>query len=266
MLVCGLVLGGCTGGDGGGGDTAPRPGAASSAAGGRPSAPPSPLPADAPTETADPARSPRTGPQAMTLIRQVIADEHTVGNGARRGTPYESDPATWGVLGEDCGWRREPLPADVLADLRRNFEVPGTGDVPGLRLTATVTVHRTALDAAWEQARMMEEALACPRQVLGAGEELTGLASGAFAWGEGNNTFADDSLVEDGECRSDTRGGPHPYAWTQVVYGPVVISASFCGGAEETREAAMDLVRNYLLVMMRAVKDRIGRPVTGEGA
>ncbi|MFF1490065.1 hypothetical protein ACIGZH_37690 [Streptomyces sp. NPDC058319] len=97
---------------------------------------PAPLPADAPTQEADPAKSPA---DARALIRAVIADEALVGGGARRAAPYESDPDTWAVLGEDCAWRREALPAGVLGSLRRNFEVPGAGGAPALRLSAEVT-------------------------------------------------------------------------------------------------------------------------------
>ncbi|MGC0334150.1 hypothetical protein RKD23_007140 [Streptomyces sp. SAI-170] len=261
LLVCGLLLGGCSGGDTDD-RTTPRPAPSGASAGD--DAPP--VAAESPTEAADPARSPRTAEDARALVRSVIADEQTVGNGARRGTPYESDPATWAVLGEDCGWRRETLPADVLADLRRDFELPGGGDVPGLRLTAEVTVHRTALDAAWEQARMMEEAMACPRQIPRAGEELSDLTSGAYVRGEGYNAFSDDWLIENGRCDSNTSGGPYPYAWMQATFGPVVVSASYCGGSEETKEAAADIVREYFTQMLRGVKARIGRSAPGEGS
>ncbi|MFD8612587.1 hypothetical protein [Streptomyces sp. NPDC059631] len=100
---------------------------------------PAPLPADAPTQEADPAKSPADARAARALIRAVIADEALVGGGARRAAPYESDPDTWAVLGEDCAWRREALPAGVLGSLRRNFEVPGAGGAPALRLSAEVT-------------------------------------------------------------------------------------------------------------------------------
>ncbi|MYR61786.1 hypothetical protein GTY54_38145, partial [Streptomyces sp. SID625] len=209
---------------------------------------------------ADPAKSPADARAARALIRAVIADEALVGGGARRAAPYESDPDTWAVLGEDCAWRREALPAGVLGNLRRNFEVPGAGGAPALRLSAEVTVHRTALLAAWDESRMAEEALRCPRQTLRAGERLTGLTSGAYAWGEGNNAFSDDTLIERGRCVGGAHDGPYPYWWTQATFGPVVVSASLCGGAERDAAASVDLVQTYFAQMLARVKTEIARP------
>ncbi|MFF0968734.1 hypothetical protein ACWDQO_33680 [Streptomyces sp. NPDC003703] len=222
--------------------------------------PAAPLPADAPAQEADPAKSPADARAARALIRAVIADEALVGGGARRAAPYESDPDTWAVLGEDCVWRRAALPAGVLGNLRRDFEVPGAGGAPALRLSAEVTVHRTALLAAWDEARMAEEALRCPGQTPRAGARLTGLTSGAYAWGEGNNAFSDDTLIERGQCVSDTRGGPYPYWWTQATFGPVVVSASLCGGTARDEDASVDLVQTYFTQMLGRVKTEIARP------
>ncbi|MDX3132337.1 hypothetical protein PV367_21645 [Streptomyces europaeiscabiei] len=269
VMICAALLVGCTdagSGPGGGTTRASNPDAARSdddaetgsstdtdtGAGA--------LPAVSPTEQADPAKQPHTAAEAWAFVRKVIADPELVGSGAAPGTPYESDPNTWAVLGENCAWRREGLPEDVLATLTRHFEVPASGAEGSVRMSTTVTVHRTALDAAWEQAGMLEEAVGCPEQTLRAGERLTDLSSVAVAWGESANTSSDDSLSESGACVSDTRGGPYPYSWTQSVFGPVVISASSCGGQEGTTGEVDVAVR-----MLLRVQDAIGSP-TGAGS
>ncbi|WP_328833326.1 hypothetical protein OHT77_40415 [Streptomyces sp. NBC_00252] len=151
--ACGALVLGCT--EGGGGSASPpttSSGTARSAtADARPSA--------SATSERDPGREPRTTAQAQSLIQQVISGPELFGTGVVRATPYESDPAQWAVLGDDCLWRLRPLPADALATLTRHFEVPASDVLGAVRLSATVTVHRTALDASWEQARMLEEDL-----------------------------------------------------------------------------------------------------------
>ncbi|MFJ9539786.1 hypothetical protein ACIRPX_21290 [Streptomyces sp. NPDC101225] len=253
VTLCAALLAGCT--DGGG--TSPgttraatpsdarsgggaKAGASTGTAGGA-------LPVASPTEQADPAKQPRTVREAREFVRKMIADPQLLGMGAVRATPYESDPSTWAVLGHDCVWRREALPKDVLATLTRYFEIPASGTKGSVRMSATVTVHRTALDAAWEQAGMLEEAVGCPEQTLRPGERLTGLDSTAVAWGENGNTTSDDSLSEVGKCVSDTQGGPYAYSWTQSTFGSVVVGASVCEGqGRDTSEislAARMLVR-----------------------
>ncbi|WP_155060065.1 hypothetical protein [Streptomyces blattellae] len=168
------------------------------------------------------------------MIRTVIAGPELFGPRVVRATPYEGDPGRWAVLGENCAWQQQELPKDVLASLTRYFELPAAGGKGAIRLSATVTVHRTPLDAAWEQARMLEEALSCKEQLLRPGERLTELNSWGSVFGEGNNHDYDDAVGETGSCRSDTRGGPYPYYWHQVMLGPVVVSVSGCGGRGHT--------------------------------
>lgn len=57
------------------------------------------------------------------------------------------------MLGKDCTWRQQGLPRNVLASLTRHFESPTAGGKGAMRLSAAGTMHRTPLDAAWEQAR-----------------------------------------------------------------------------------------------------------------
>lgn len=263
VMTCATLLAGCTDGGGGPGGETTRgasPDAARSEGDTDAVTGADALPAASPTERADPAKQPHSAAEAWAFVRKVIADPELVGSGAAAGTPYESDPNTWAVLGENCAWQREGLPEDVLATLTRHFEVPASGAEGAVRMSTTVTVHRTALDAAWEQAGMLEEGVGCPEQTLRAGERLTDLSSVAVAWGESGNTSSDDSLSESGACVSDTRGGPYPYSWTQSVFGPVVISASSCGGQEGTSSELDVAVR-----MLLRVQDAIGSP-TGAGS
>ncbi|WP_329264283.1 hypothetical protein OG223_50340 [Streptomyces sp. NBC_01478] len=166
--VCGALVLGCTGGDG-----SASPSTTSGAS--RSSAPTADAQSAASaTPETDPGKEPKTAAQARMLIERVISGPELFGTGVARATPYESDPGQWAVLGDDCLWRLEPLPGDALATLTRHFQVPAAGAKGAVRLSATVTVHRTALDASWEQARMLEEDLDCTEQTQRPGERLTG--------------------------------------------------------------------------------------------
>lgn len=271
VTVCAALLAGCTdGGGASGGKTAREssPGAGSGGGATRTGASADPdagsgggaLPAVSPTQRADPSKQPRNAAEATAFVRRTLADPELVGSGAVRATPYESDPRTWAVLGADCAWQRQALPQDVLATLTRHFELPAEGAEEAVRLSTTVTVHRTALDAAWEDAGMLEEAVGCPEQTLRPGERLTDLTSTAVAWGESGNTSSDDSLSESGKCVSDTRGGPYVYSWTQALFGSVVVSASVCGGQKQTLREVEVATR-----MLLRVQTAIGVP-SGTGS
>ncbi|MGX9889252.1 hypothetical protein [Streptomyces sp. NPDC002276] len=247
VAACSGLLLGCTGG---GSASPPTP------SGTNPSATASTASA---TPETDPAREPKTATQAQALIQRVISGPELFGTGVERATPYESDPGQWAVLGDDCLWRLEPLPGDALATLTRHFEVPATGGKGAVRLSATVTVHRTALDASWEQARMLEEDLDCTEQTQRPGERLTGLQSLSFARGEGGNTSGDDLLLETGQCLSDTRGGPYPYWWQQAVLGSVVAGTSVCGGRGRSEQELNSLVAEVLPRMLLRVQEETGR-------
>jgi hypothetical protein len=147
LVACGLLLGACTGA-GHGTDGSPSPDAdPRGTPGTRGTAQGAATPRSASAGRIDAARLPRTASQARALVREVIADPELFGSGAVRAMPYESDPDTWPVLGDDCAWQPRGLPGDVLATLTRHMEMPdGRGRTAGV--TVTVTVHRTALDAA----------------------------------------------------------------------------------------------------------------------
>lgn len=256
VAACGGLLLGCTGG--GGGSGAPPKASSDASPSGSSTASGSARATASATPWTDPAREPKTTAQAQALIQRVISGPELFGTGVRRATPYESDPGQWAVLGDDCVWRLEPLPEDALATLTRHFEVPAAGGKGAVRLSATVTVHRAALDASWEQARMLEEDLDCTGQTLREGERLTGLQSLSFARGEGGNTSGDDLLLETGQCVSDTRGGPYPYWWQQAVLGSVVAGTSVCGGKGRSEEELNSLVAEVLPRMLLRVQQDIG--------
>ncbi|MER7184292.1 hypothetical protein ABT404_33325 [Streptomyces hyaluromycini] len=257
LVMCGLLLVGCTAG-GNGGDTKTGATADASTDEALPTATASPT--ASPTFETDPAKQPRTADQARRLIRKVIAGPELFGQGVVRTTPYESDPTRWALLGDGCAWQLENLPAGVLATLTRHFEVPAGGGKGPVRLAATITVHRTTLDAAWEQAGMVEESFGCQKELLRPGEQLTELSSTVYARGEGHNDYSDESLEETGLCVSDSRGGPYPYKYDQAALGPVVVSTSVCGGRGRAVDDLWALVQRALPRMLLNVKYEIGSP------
>ncbi|MGW4911697.1 hypothetical protein [Streptomyces sp. NPDC004270] len=256
LVMCGLLLVGCTDGESGG-DTGTRAAADPSTGG---DTTPTATPTATPTFETDPAKQPRTAAQARALIGKVIAGPELFGRQVVRTTPYESDPSRWALLDDGCDWQSEKLPAGVLATLTRHFEVPAGGGKGLVRLSATITVHRTALDAAWEQAGMVEESLGCQEELLRPGERLTQLTSTVYARGEGHNDYSDESLEETGLCVSDSRGGPYPYKYDQATLGPVVVSTSVCGGRGHEPDELWTLVQRALPRMLLSVKYEIGSP------
>ncbi|WP_405940527.1 hypothetical protein [Streptomyces sp. NBC_00726] len=213
-------------------------------------------PAPGPTETAvidaDPAKLPATRAKALRLIREVIAEPAAFGPAVVEGSPYESDPATWPVLGTDCVWRQEKPAADVLAGLSRYFEVPAAGGKGPLRLSAVVTVHRTREDARWEMAESLEETMRCPTQQLRQGESIGSMLASALARGESQHS-AEDVLFETGEYRNEALGGgPYPYSWylSQTLRFTVAVTGKGAKGWSEdevdalTNQAHSTMLRN----------------------
>lgn len=211
-MVAPLVLVACSGGGGSPGGEGGRASASRGA---------STAPASGPEDTglidADPARLPASRADALAFIGKVIADPDSFGPGVVRRSPYESDPATWPVLGADCAWQRKKPASSVLATRSRSFEVPAAGGRGPLRLSAVVTVHRTREDARWEMAESLEETMRCPTQQLKQGELIGSLVSGSLAQGESTQNSSEDSLIEYGQYRNAASGGdPYPYSWLQA--------------------------------------------------
>ncbi len=190
----------------------------------------------------DPARLPKTRAEARDFIDRVIAGPDSFGPGVVKRSPYESDPATWPVLGEDCVWQqRKPAPS-VLATLTRSFEVPAEAGKGPVRLAAVVTVHRTRRDATWEMAESIEESMRCPTQQLREGEQIGSMVAGALLGGEATQNSSEDSLTELGEYRSSELGGPHRYFWQQAQTLQFTVAVTGKGAKGRTDREIDELV------------------------
>ncbi|MFE4608417.1 hypothetical protein ACFRK5_08655 [Streptomyces niveus] len=250
-----VVLAGCTA-DGSG---EPRESASAKKEGASATASPSP----SPSEVVDisPARLPNTRAQATVLIRDVLPGPADFGPGAVRRTPYESDPRRWPVLGEDCVWEQRALPKDVLATLTRSYEIPASGDRGPLRLSAVVTVHRTAEQADWENAEVLEEMMRCPEQMLRSDEFITDLRSVPASFGESGNEFAEDSLTELGSYTStaEGRGEVNPYIWEQTRIGQFTLAVSAKGAGGWSQADLFDRLRDPHVGMRSRLRGAIER-------
>ncbi|MFF9021507.1 hypothetical protein [Streptomyces eurythermus] len=265
VAMCGLLLAGCTsGGDGPG-----RP-PAGTRSGGAAGTGPSPTA----VVDADPARLPRTRDQAAALVRGIMPGPSAFGPGTVRHEPYESDPRRWAVLGDSCVWEQRALPEDVLASLTRHYEIPARGGRGPLRLSAVVTAHRSAEQADWENAEVLEEMMRCPSQLLRPGEVLRDLTDVPNALGDSGNGFADDVLAESGTYTGDDVGGPHPYVWEQTRIGQFTLAVSARGAKGWTRRGLLDLLREPHATMRGSLRGAIERrtpagsvppPATGTG-
>ncbi|MFF8835530.1 hypothetical protein [Streptomyces sp. NPDC015130] len=76
---------------------------------------------------------PSSPADALAFVRSVTITADGFGAGFRKAEPYEGHPARRSVLGQDCRWRREPLPPGVRAGLTREFVKPGAGGPSGGR-------------------------------------------------------------------------------------------------------------------------------------
>ncbi|MCZ0207479.1 hypothetical protein OZK63_18870 [Streptomyces sp. UMAF16] len=250
VAVCGLLLTGCTSG----GNEPGRP-AAGTKSGGATGAGPSPTA----VVDADPARLPRTRAQAAALVRGIMPGPSAFGPGTVRREPYESDPRRWAVLGDSCVWEQRALPEDVLASLTRHYEIPARRGKGPLRLTAVVTAHRSAEQADWESAEVLEEMMRCPSQLLRPGEVLRDLTDVPNALGDSGNGFADDVLAESGTYTGDEVGGPHPYVWEQTRIGQFTLAVSARGAKGWTRRDLLDLLREPHATMRAGLRGAIAR-------
>ncbi|MFJ9309705.1 hypothetical protein [Streptomyces cyaneofuscatus] len=245
MIVPVLLLVGCSGG---GGDS-PGPEGRKTTGSSGPDAEAAATASGGPAEP-DPARLPRTRAAALDLIGQVIAGPDSFGPGVVKRSPYESDPATWPVLGADCVWK-QGKPADtVLATRTRYFEVPAAAGEGPVRLAAVVTVHRTREDAEWEMAESIEETMRCPTQQLTADEQIGSMVAAALLGGEEVQRNSDDALTESGEYRSTELGGPHPYTWQQAQTSQVTVAVTAKGAKGRTEKEIDALVTQAQATML----------------
>ncbi|MFE6913400.1 hypothetical protein [Streptomyces rubiginosohelvolus] len=242
LAVAAVLLAGCSGAAEEPGETERRDASASAApgSGGSTDAEPSAEPTK--TLEPDPARLPRTRAAALDLIGRVIADPDSFGPGVVKGSPYESGPDTWPVLGEDCVWQQRKPGHSVLATLTRSFEVPAAAGKGPVRLGAVVTVHRTRGDAVWEMAESIEETMRCPTQQLREGELIGSMVAAALLGGEATQTNSEDALSERGQYQSSEVGGPHHYAWQQAQTLQFTVAVTGKGAKGRTEKEIDDLV------------------------
>lgn len=229
-----LLLVGCTGGTDEGAD-APKPSGGEKSSAGKPGPGPSASAAPAPYTVAE-DRAPGTRAEAVDFVRGLAVRPDYFGVGFRRNRPYESDPAEWAVLGEDCLWRREPLPDRVLASLTRAFVLPEEKGREAVYVSLTVTVHEDTTAGRRDMAASLEEALRCPEQRLNATQRVRGLYSQANPFGEERNAIADDDLTETGEYLVDGEKQARPFDWYKYRLGPVTVAATARIGAGRTEE------------------------------
>jgi hypothetical protein len=174
--------------------------------------------------------------------------------------PYESDPGFWPVLDTNCVWRREPVPTTVLATLTRYSELPAQDGKGPIRVAAVVTVHRTAMDAGWEMAETLEEALRCPDQQLRQGERITGLLSQGSDFGLLGNFTSEDTLTEGGQYYSDELGGPYYYYWMQSRLGQVTVAVSGRGSKGRTEKEVDAALQQGVGQMLSLTESDLEKP------
>ncbi|MBZ3905824.1 hypothetical protein [Streptomyces griseiscabiei] len=228
-----LLLAGCTSGPDDESDARGEPGGTSAAS-------PSTSPPSSPTPESEPYtlaedRAPKTRADAVTFVRDLDVRPDYFGSGFRGREPRESDPARWAVLGQDCLWRREALPATVLASLTRAFELPERDGKGPVYVSVTVTVHRDAVSARRDMAGALESAMRCPEQRLNATDRVRGLYSQIDAFADGRSALSEDDLTETGEWLGGD-GKAHPFDWYKYRVGPVTVAATARHGAGRSAE------------------------------
>ncbi|MFD4601255.1 hypothetical protein ACFWPQ_24885 [Streptomyces sp. NPDC058464] len=213
------------------------------AAGGKTKGSPSASPSVSPsaTDASEPytlaeERAPKTRAEAVAFVRGLDVRPDYFGAGYRRREPFESDPAEWAVLGEDCLWRREALPDTALASLTRAYELPEQDGKGAVYVSLTVTVHESTVAARRDMARSMESALRCPEQRLNTTDVVRGLYSQVDAAGDGRTPISEDDLTELGEWIADGESRAHPFDWHKFRLGPVTVAATARHGAGRSQE------------------------------
>ncbi|WP_228033889.1 hypothetical protein [Streptomyces spongiae] len=181
-------------------------------------------------------QAPKTRGEAVAFVRGLDVRPDYFATGYRKRNPFESDPAQWAVLGEDCLWRREALPETALASLTRAFEMPEQGGKEAVYVSLTVTVHENIVAARRDMAGALESALRCPEQRLNATDVVRGLYSRVDASTDLRNAVTEDDLVEAGEWVVDGENEAHPFDWYKFRVGPVTVAATARHGAGRSKE------------------------------
>ncbi|MCT4355913.1 hypothetical protein M5362_22505 [Streptomyces sp. Je 1-79] len=255
LLACGVILTGCSG-PGDEGESPGNKGSATPGPSGTSSAEPLPTPSRL-AFTADPKRAPRTEADAKRLALAIVAGPDSWGGDYVKRTPHLSADDYWPVLGERCTWETGTRPRTVLYSVTAYSEVPAQEGRGALRVSATVTVHRTETDADWEMAETLEEALRCPEQRLRDGERITGLLSLGSPFGVGGNFTAVDSLREAGTYVNDSVKGEQTYSWYQSRVGQVTVAAVVKGAAGHIAKEVDSAQVHALVAMVSRAEDEL---------
>ncbi|SFC43460.1 hypothetical protein SAMN05421773_103287 [Streptomyces aidingensis] len=212
----------------------------------------------------DPAKAPATAAEAAGLVDRVAPAPENFGPGYVVRDPAEDDPGEWAVLGEDCVWRRAPVPDGVLASLTRYTELPAADGRGAVQAAMVITVHRDVRGAQWEMARTIEDAQRCPEQQLRQNEWVRGLTSMGQERGTLGNRTTEDALQEFGEFYPDA-AGPYPYHWFRIRIGPVTVAFSAKGGAGRTQEEVTEGPLNALVDTTTRLEAELGAEEAATG-
>ncbi|MFF3317337.1 hypothetical protein ACFYV5_17785 [Streptomyces sp. NPDC003035] len=207
--------------------------------------------------TADPKRAPKNQAEAERLALAIVAGPDSWGSDYVKRTPHLSPDGYWPVLGKQCTWGTGTRPTSVLHSVTAYSEIPAGPGKGVLRVSATVTVHRTETDADWEMAETLEEALRCPDQQLRAGERIRGLMSLGSPFGVGGNFTAVDSLREAGTYLNDSVPGEQTYSWVQSRVGQVTVAAVVKGAPGHSAKETDSAQVQALVAMIGRAEDQL---------
>ncbi|MER7575120.1 hypothetical protein [Streptomyces sp. NPDC126514] len=205
---------------------------------------------------ADPAKVPRTKSRAEALVAAVTLKPQGWGAGFRAQQPAVSTPGTVAVLNGQCRWERQALPKGVLASFSRYSEIPAADGKGEVKVTASVTVHRTVRDADERLASTLEEPLRCRQQQVRTDEWITELMSAASPYGQSNNTYADDQVIEIGKYV--TGKSEQTYRWYVTRVGTVTLAVSVKGAEGYTANELDSYAANANGMMINTVEFELG--------
>ncbi|MEU9139332.1 hypothetical protein AB0D33_25805 [Streptomyces sp. NPDC048404] len=167
-----------------------------------------------------------------------------------------SSPRTVAVLDEQCRWERRGLPQGVLASLSRYSEIPATEGKGELKVSAAVTVHTTVREADERLASTLEEPLRCRQQQVRTDERIAKLISAATPYGQGNNTYSDDQVVEIGKYL--TGSGEQTYYWYVTRLGTVTLAVSVKGSKGYSDNELATYASHANVTMLNSVEFELG--------
>lgn len=261
VLVAGSLLGGCAGDSGG---SAKGANERASRKTGWPSHSASPATGATPSDgasaasgfTPDAALVPRTSKDARRLVDSVVLAPSDWGRGFVAQNPAKSTPNTWAVLDGSCRWQREKLPHGVLAGVSRYSRLPGAGGKGTVKVSATATAHTSVLGADDQLSTTLEEVLRCPEQQPRTDERITGLMSLGTPFGNREQQYADDYVIEEGKY-VEKGGGTQPYRWTVARLGTVVVAVSVTGAKGRSQPELNQLGANALAQMLTRIQQQL---------